>query len=59
MRPDSTALVPSRTDVYAETVEGFGTVRFTPVDPAADSAVLHAWVVEERAEFWGHERREP
>ncbi|MFD3555132.1 GNAT family N-acetyltransferase [Streptomyces goshikiensis] len=53
MRPDSTVLAPSRTDVYSETVEGFGTVRFTPVDPVADSAVLHSWVVEERAEFWG------
>ncbi|MFG2713582.1 GNAT family N-acetyltransferase [Streptomyces goshikiensis] len=53
MRPDSTVLAPSRTDVYAETVEGFGAVRFTPVDPVADSAVLHSWVVEERAEFWG------
>ncbi|MFJ5549497.1 GNAT family N-acetyltransferase [Streptomyces sp. NPDC093225] len=49
MRPDSAA--PA--DVYSETVEGFGTVRFTPVDPAADSAVLHSWVAEERAEFWG------
>lgn len=48
MRPAS-----ATPDTYAETVEGFGTVRFTPVDPAADSAVLHSWVVEERAVFWG------
>ncbi|MCB5165826.1 acetyltransferase [Streptomyces bambusae] len=53
MRPDSATSAAARADVYSETVEGFGTVRFTPVDPAADSAVLHAWVVEERAEFWG------
>ncbi|MEU5806583.1 GNAT family N-acetyltransferase [Streptomyces sp. NPDC047718] len=53
MRPDSTALVSPRADVHTETVQGFGTVRFTPVDPAADSAVLHSWVVEERASFWG------
>lgn len=24
-----------------------------PVDPAADSALLHAWVTQERARFWG------
>ncbi|AXE24927.1 siderophore biosynthesis protein [Streptomyces globosus] len=53
MRPESTALASPRADVYTETVPGFGTVRFTPVDPAADSAVLHSWVVEERAQFWG------
>ncbi|MFK0046327.1 GNAT family N-acetyltransferase [Streptomyces sp. NPDC090741] len=53
MRPESTVLATPRADVYSETVEDFGTVRFTPVDPATDSAVLHAWVVEERAEFWG------
>ncbi|MFF7296685.1 GNAT family N-acetyltransferase [Streptomyces sp. NPDC008265] len=53
MRPESTALVSPRADVMTETVEGFGTVRFTPVDPAADSAVLHSWVLEERAQFWG------
>ncbi|MFB6512935.1 GNAT family N-acetyltransferase [Streptomyces virginiae] len=53
MRPESTPLVSPRADVLTETVEGFGTVRFTPVDPAADSAVLHSWVVEERAQFWG------
>ncbi|MFF4448488.1 GNAT family N-acetyltransferase [Streptomyces sp. NPDC001502] len=53
MRPECSALVAPRADVLTETVEGFGTVRFTPVDPVADSAVLHAWVVEERARFWG------
>lgn len=53
MRPESTVLVSPRADVLTETVEGFGTVRFTPVDPVADSAVLHSWVVEERAQFWG------
>ncbi|MEU8839251.1 GNAT family N-acetyltransferase [Streptomyces roseus] len=54
MRPESTVLATTpRADVFTETVEDFGTVRFTPVDPEADSAVLHAWVAEERAEFWG------
>ncbi|MFI6150057.1 GNAT family N-acetyltransferase [Streptomyces sp. NPDC051109] len=53
MRPESSVLATPRADVHTETVEGFGTVRFTPVHPPTDSAVLHAWVVEERAEFWG------
>ncbi|MFF5444856.1 GNAT family N-acetyltransferase [Streptomyces sp. NPDC012888] len=53
MRPSSPTTGSPRADVYAETIEGFGTVRFTPVDPASDSAVLHSWVAEERAVFWG------
>jgi penicillin amidase len=28
-------------------------VRIRPVDPVADSSLLHAWVTEERAAFWG------
>ncbi len=29
------------------------TVAIRPVDPAADAPLLHAWVTEERAAFWG------
>lgn len=29
------------------------TVAIRPVDPAADSALLHSWVTEDRAVFWG------
>jgi RimJ/RimL family protein N-acetyltransferase len=29
------------------------TVSIRPVDPAADAGLLHAWVTEERAAFWG------
>lgn len=29
------------------------TVTVRPVDPAADAALLHAWVTQPRAEFWG------
>ncbi|MFF4577047.1 GNAT family N-acetyltransferase [Streptomyces sp. NPDC001373] len=43
----------TRTAVYTHPVEGFGTVSFTPVDPAADAEVIHSWVTEERARFWG------
>ncbi|WP_338698203.1 GNAT family N-acetyltransferase [Streptomyces sp. Q6] len=45
---------PDLTDVYEKRVDGFGTFRLTPVDPAgADIDVLYAWVREERAAFWG------
>ncbi|MFB7265028.1 GNAT family N-acetyltransferase [Streptomyces nojiriensis] len=39
--------------VFTQAVEGFGTVTITPVDPAADSALIHSWVTQERARFWG------
>ncbi|MGW5846520.1 GNAT family N-acetyltransferase [Streptomyces sp. NPDC055254] len=39
--------------VHTRVVEGFGTVALTAVDPAADSALIHSWVTEERARFWG------
>ncbi|MEU8620848.1 GNAT family N-acetyltransferase [Streptomyces sp. NPDC048623] len=42
----------SRTE-YTRTVEGFGTVRVDRIDPGADAPLLHAWVNEERARFWG------
>ncbi|MGW6707092.1 GNAT family N-acetyltransferase [Streptomyces sp. NPDC054956] len=43
----------TRQPVHTHLVEGFGTVTLTPVDPAADSELIHAWVNEERAAFWG------
>lgn len=46
-------MIPTRQPVYSHLVEGFGTVTVTPVDPAADSALIHSWVTEERARFWG------
>ncbi|MGW1072865.1 GNAT family N-acetyltransferase [Streptomyces sp. NPDC002537] len=45
--------VTPRTAVHEQVVEGFGTVRVVPVDPAADIDLIHSWVVEERARFWG------
>ncbi|WP_408990979.1 GNAT family N-acetyltransferase [Streptomyces sp. 1268] len=42
-----------RAAVHEQKIEGFGTVRLVPVDPAADAALLHGWVTEERARFWG------
>ncbi|WP_406113203.1 GNAT family N-acetyltransferase [Streptomyces sp. NBC_01014] len=39
--------------VYEQQVDGFGTVRVVPVDPQQDSALIHRWVGQERARFWG------
>ncbi|MYR44874.1 GNAT family N-acetyltransferase [Streptomyces sp. SID5910] len=43
----------SRTAVHEQALDGFGTVRVLPLDPAADAGVIHGWVSEERAAFWG------
>ncbi|KAB8165795.1 GNAT family N-acetyltransferase [Streptomyces sp. 3MP-14] len=48
-----------RTPAYARDVPGFGTVSLVPVDPVADLALLHGWVTEERAAFWGMVGAEP
>ncbi|MGJ5754777.1 RimJ/RimL family protein N-acetyltransferase [Streptomyces puniciscabiei] len=42
-----------RTDLHEQHVDGFGTVRIRPLDPASDADVVHRWVSEERAVFWG------
>ncbi|MFJ8666041.1 GNAT family N-acetyltransferase [Streptomyces sp. NPDC093600] len=39
--------------VHVQTVEGFGTVTIDRVDPDRDAALLHGWVNEDRARFWG------
>ncbi|MER5524860.1 GNAT family N-acetyltransferase [Streptomyces sp. NPDC002677] len=39
--------------VSEHTVDGFGTVRLRPLDPERDADVVHSWVSEERAAFWG------
>ncbi|MEU9301046.1 GNAT family N-acetyltransferase [Streptomyces sp. NPDC048269] len=49
----ATTPAPTRQPVYTRLVGGFGTVTLTPVDPAADSALIHSWVTQERARFWG------
>ncbi|MGW7263188.1 GNAT family N-acetyltransferase [Streptomyces sp. NPDC054842] len=42
-----------RAAVHEQRIDGFGTVRVLPLDPHADVDVVHAWVTEERAAFWG------
>ncbi|MFF1447490.1 GNAT family N-acetyltransferase [Streptomyces sp. NPDC058274] len=44
---------PAREAVHEQSVEGFGSVRILPLDPHADLDVVHGWVTEERAVFWG------
>ncbi|WP_049564134.1 GNAT family N-acetyltransferase [Streptomyces sp. SBT349] len=39
--------------VHEETVDGFGTIRVRAVDPRGDAGVLHSWVTQERARYWG------
>ncbi|MET9391984.1 GNAT family N-acetyltransferase [Streptomyces sp. NPDC006624] len=43
----------SRTAVHERVTGPFGTVRVLPLDPEADAGVVHRWVREERAVFWG------
>ncbi|MFI1723742.1 GNAT family N-acetyltransferase [Streptomyces sp. NPDC020489] len=43
----------SETYVHEQKVDGFGTVRVRVLDARADAEVLHGWVSEERAAFWG------
>lgn len=42
-----------REAVHEQRVDGFGTVRILPLDARADAGVIHRWVSEERAAFWG------
>ncbi|WP_369272051.1 GNAT family N-acetyltransferase [Streptomyces sp. R11] len=42
-----------REAVHEQAVEGFGTVRVLRLDPKADAEVVHGWVSQERAAFWG------
>ncbi|MDA0632041.1 GNAT family N-acetyltransferase [Nonomuraea sp. MCN248] len=45
---------PARREaVHEQVVDGFGTVRVVPLDPAADLDVIYPWVTQERARFWG------
>lgn len=39
--------------VHEQVVDGFGTVGIRRLDAEGDADVVHAWVSEERAAFWG------
>jgi hypothetical protein len=38
---------------YQESLPGLGELRLVPVDPAADAPLLHGWVTQPWARFWG------
>ncbi|MEU9577166.1 GNAT family N-acetyltransferase [Streptomyces chilikensis] len=38
---------------YVREVPGFGTVAFRVLDPEGDAGLVHRWVDDERARFWG------
>ncbi|MFF8729919.1 GNAT family N-acetyltransferase [Streptomyces sp. NPDC015171] len=41
------------TDLHVQHIDGFGTVRIRPLDPEGDADLVHSWVSDERAAFWG------
>lgn len=47
------ATAAERAAVHEQTLDGFGRIRIVPVDPKADVDLIHGWVGEERARFWG------
>lgn len=38
---------------YQETIPGFGTLHLTPVAPSVHAELLHGWVTQPRAVYWG------
>ncbi|MGW1722743.1 GNAT family N-acetyltransferase [Streptomyces sp. NPDC002306] len=44
---------PARETLHTQEAGGFGTVRLFALDAQADAEVVHRWVSEERAAFWG------
>jgi RimJ/RimL family protein N-acetyltransferase len=50
---ESRASYADRAAVHEQEADGFGTVRILPLDAKADAAVVHGWVREPRAVFWG------
>ncbi|MFF9046163.1 GNAT family N-acetyltransferase [Streptomyces parvulus] len=53
MSDPHTSAYATRTPVHEQDLAGFGTVRVLPLDPAEDAGVIHRWVSEDRAAFWG------
>lgn len=42
-----------RTALYTEDLESGGTVRIVPLSPEGDLDLIHGWVIQDRARFWG------
>ncbi|MFI8349320.1 GNAT family N-acetyltransferase [Streptomyces sp. NPDC085596] len=43
----------TRLPPHEKHIPGYGTVRIRPLDPETDTPVIHTWVSEDRAVFWG------
>ena len=43
----------ARDSVYEEELPGLGRLRLVLIAPEADADLIHGWVSEERAKFWG------
>ncbi|MEV7606587.1 GNAT family N-acetyltransferase [Paenarthrobacter sp. NPDC089322] len=43
----------ARTTIYTEDLDGWGSLRIVPLEPAADLDLIHEWVTQPRARFWG------
>jgi hypothetical protein len=50
---DVSALHQPGRHLYEQVLDGFGTVGIRPLDAEGDADVVHTWVSEERAAFWG------
>lgn len=42
-----------RRTIYAEELTGWGSLRIVPLVPAEDIGLIHEWVSQPRARFWG------
>lgn len=51
--PDMALPYAARAAAYEEKLEGLGTLRLLRILPDEDADLIHTWVREERARFWG------
>jgi penicillin amidase len=52
-RADTGLPLTARTGVYEEELQGLGRLQLMVIAPEADADLIHGWVREERARFWG------
>lgn len=52
-RTDAALPLSARDSVYEESLPGLGRLRLLALIPEADADLVHSWVKEERARFWG------
>lgn len=50
---DTAVPLSVRDAVYTEELPGLGQLRLIPLAPESDADLLHGWVREDRARFWG------